>query len=108
MMYKNTINNTLKIVNIKYIQTATVTIFRSEASIVMITLEDNTVKELLKHKAIWKLKLNLAKIRKNNKWYKIVLYKLFIAVFNTEEELEILKEEIKLFNKELKLVIKSV
>ena len=46
-MLLTTINNTLKTVNIKYLQTVTVIIIRSEASIVIIIIEENTAKELL-------------------------------------------------------------
>ena len=37
-----------------------------------------------------------------------MLHKLLIAVFNTAQRLKMLKEEVKLFNKRLKLVTESV
>ena len=52
VLYRDTINNALKAVKIKNILIATVIIFRTETSIVMITAEENTAKDLLKHKTI--------------------------------------------------------
>ena len=82
--------------------------FKTEVSIIIITAEENTVKNLLKYKTIWKLKLNLTQIKENKKWYKIVLHELLINIFQSKEDLKILKEEVKLFNKELKLMRESV
>ena len=82
--------------------------FRTEISIVIITAEENTVKDLLKHKTIWESKLNLTQIRENKKWHKIILHELSINIFQSKEDLKMLKEEVKLFNKELKLMRESV
>ena len=108
VLYRDTINNALKAVKIKNILIATVIIFRTETSIVMITAEENTAKDLLKHKTIWESKLDLTQIRENKKWHKIVLHELLIKIFQGKEGLKMLKEEVELFNKELKLVKEPV
>ena len=81
---------------------------RTEVSIVIITAEENSVKDLLRHKTIWESKLNLTQIRENKKWHKIVLNELFINIFQSKEDLKMLKEKVKLFNKELKLMREPV
>ena len=87
---------------------ATVAAFRTEASMMVITAEGNTAENLLQHKAIWEVKLDLTQVRKNKKWHKIVLYKLSTATFQNKEGLKLLKNEVELFNKELKLVTEPV
>ena len=80
------------------------------ASLCVTTAEENTAEDLLKHKAVWELQLNLnlTQVRKNSKWHKIVLHKLPTAVFNKAQGLKMLKEEVKLFNKGIKLVTEPV
>ena len=108
VFYRDTIKNALKTAKIKNILIITVTIFRIEASIVIITAEENTVKDLLKYKNIWESKLNLTQIRENKKWHNIILHILSINILQSKEDLKMLKEEVKLFNKELKLMRESV
>ena len=106
--YRNAINKALKEAKINNVLVSTVTMSRTGNSIVVTAAEGNTAEDLLQHKAIWGAQLNLIQIRKNNKWHKMVLHKLPTAVFNTEEGLEMLQEEVELFNKGLKLVTKPV
>ncbi|SLM37365.1 hypothetical protein LPUS_07187 [Lasallia pustulata] len=105
--YRNTINNALKQAKIKSVLVSTVTVSRTGASIVVTTAEGNTAEDLLKHKAIWEPELDLAQIKKNQ-WHKILLHGLPTAVFNTKDSLEMLQEEVELFNKGIKLVTKPV
>ena len=51
-MYRDTINNALKAAKIDNVLVATVAIFKTGASIVVTTAEDNTAEDLLKHKVI--------------------------------------------------------
>ena len=110
LAYRNAINNALKTAKVENVLVLTVTVFRTDASIVVTTAEGNTAEELLKHRAVWEsqLNLNLTQVRKNSKWHKIVLHKLSTAVFNTAQRLKMLKEEVELFNKGIKLVTESV
>ncbi|SLM41109.1 hypothetical protein LPUS_12025 [Lasallia pustulata] len=106
--YRNTINNALKQAKINNVLVLTVAVSRTDASIVVTTAEENTAEDLLKYKAIWEPELDLAQIKKNNKWHKILLHGLPTAVFNTKDGLEMLQEEVELFNKGIKLVTKPV
>ncbi|SLM39078.1 hypothetical protein LPUS_09506 [Lasallia pustulata] len=106
--YRNTINNALKQAKINNVLVSTVAVSRTGASIVVTTAEGNTAEDLLKHKALWEPELDLAQIKKNNKWHKILLHGLLTAVFNTRDGLEMLQEEVELFNKGIKLVTKPV
>ena len=110
LAYRNAINNALKTAKVENVLVLTVTVSRTDASIVVTTVKENTAEDLLKHRAVWEsqLNLNLTQVRKNSKWYEIILHKLFTAVFNTAQELKMLKEEVKLFNKEINLVTESV
>ena len=108
VVYRDTINNALKEAKIDNVLVATVAASRTGASIVVITAEGNTAEDLLQHKAIWEAKLDLTQVRKNKKWHKIVLHKLLTATFQNKEGLKLLKDEVELFNKELKLVTESV
>ncbi|SLM33943.1 hypothetical protein LPUS_02573 [Lasallia pustulata] len=83
--YRNTINNALKQAKINNVLVSTVAVSRTGASIVVTTAEGNTAEDLLKHKAIWEPELDLAQIKKNNKWHKILLHGLPTAVFNTKD-----------------------
>ncbi|SLM37289.1 hypothetical protein LPUS_07068 [Lasallia pustulata] len=84
--YRNTINNALKQAKINNVLVSTVAV----------------------HSTIWEPELDLAQIKKNNKWHKILLHGLPTAVFNTKDGLEMLQEEVELFNKGIKLVTKPV
>ena len=53
LAYRNTINNTLKIIKVKNVLVLTVTVFRTDISIVVIIAEENTAEDLLKHRAVW-------------------------------------------------------
>ena len=63
--------------------------FRTEVSIIIIIAEENSAKDLLKHKTIWELKLNLTQIKENKKWHKIILYELLTNIFQSKEDLKI-------------------
>ena len=108
VVYRDTINNALKEAKIDNVLVATVAASRTGASIVVTTAEGNTAEDLLQHKAIWEAKLDLTQVRKNKKWHKIVLYELPTATFQNKEGLKLLKDEVELFNKELKLVTEPV
>ena len=69
LAYRNAINNALKTVKVKNVLVPTVTVFRTDVSIVITIAEENTAEDLLKHRAVWEsqLNLNLTQIRKNSK-----------------------------------------
>ncbi len=47
-------------------------------------------------------------IKKNEKWYKIVIHSLKIDIFNMKIEMKYLKIELKKYNFELKLIINLI
>ena len=59
LAYRNTINNALKIAKVENVLVSTVAVSRTDVSIVVTTAEENTAKELLKHRAVWESQLNL-------------------------------------------------
>ena len=52
LAYRNAINNALKTAKVENVLVSTVAVFRTDASIVVITAEENTAEELLKHRAV--------------------------------------------------------
>ena len=52
LAYRNAINNALKIAKVENVLVSTVAVFRTDISIVVITAEENTAEELLKHRAV--------------------------------------------------------
>ena len=52
LAYRNTINNALKIAKVENVLVSTVAVSRTDVSIVVTTAEENTAKELLKHRAV--------------------------------------------------------
>ena len=52
LAYRTAINNALKIAKVENVLVSTVAVFRTDASIVVTTAEENTAEELLKHRAV--------------------------------------------------------
>ena len=52
LAYRNAINNALKTAKVENVLVSTVAVSRTGASIVVTTAEENTAKELLKHRAV--------------------------------------------------------
>lgn len=86
---------------------ATVTMSQSKSNIVITTLPETTAEDLLKHQKIWQHVLDFTKVKKDEKWYKVVAHEISTAIFNTSNEMQLAKEEIETFNKDLKLACLS-
>jgi len=99
---RNNINNALKSANLS-IMVVTLTMSQSKSNIVITTLSETTAEDLLKHQKIWQHVLDFTKVKKDEKWYKVVAHRIFTAIFNTPNEMQLVKEEIETFNKDLKL-----
>jgi len=82
---------------------ATVTMSQSKFNIVITVLPEITAEDLLKHQKIWQHVLDFTKVKKNEKWYKVVAHEISTAIFNTPNGMQLAKEEIETFNKDLKL-----
>ena len=61
---------------------------------------------LLEKQQIWEniFSQNLKFIEKSTQWHKIVVHEVLIMSFSTSDDLSILKNEIEIFNSELKLL----
>ena len=52
LAYRNAINNALKTAKVENVLVLTVTVSRTDASIVVTTVKENTAEDLLKHRAV--------------------------------------------------------
>jgi len=63
-----------------------------------------SAKYLVKKKEVWKNIIPHQKIYTDEKWVKIVIYTMSIKLFSTDDDLYLLKQKIKTFNPEIKLM----
>jgi len=99
---RNKINNALKTVKINNVLVSTVAISQSEASIVFTTSE-GTAEDLLQHQDVWKSLFDFTEVKKDEKWHKVVAHEIPTSIFNNKNGLNLVKDEIETFNKDLKL-----
>ena len=61
---------------------------------------------LLEKQQIWKkiFSQNIKSVEKNIKWHKIIVHEILILFFSSSDDLFILRNEIKIFNSDLKLL----
>ena len=64
---------------------------------------------LLEKQQIWEeiFSQNIKSVKKNTKWYKIVVHEMSILSFSSSDDLSILRNEIEIFNSDLKLLRNS-
>ena len=76
----------------------------------MTTISDFSADFLLQKKTIWKdIFSNKAQnIEKDRQWSKVVVHEVLIRSFSMNEDLSLLKDEIKIFNSDLKLLKNSI
>lgn len=101
---RNKVNNALKTAKIDNLLVSTVAISQSGASIVFTTSE-GTAEDLLKHQHVWNSLFDFTEIKKDEKWYKIVAHGIPTAIFNIKEGMQLVKDEVEIFNKDIKLAI---
>ena len=107
MKMRNAVNNTLKKAKSDII-VATVTKIQRGNNIALMISEKYIAKALLKQRDIWKYIFKVKSIKKNEKWYKIVIHSLKIDIFNMKIEMKYLRIELKKYNSELKLIINLI
>ncbi len=107
MKMRNAVNNALKKTKSDII-VATVTKTQRDNNIALIISKKYIAKALLKQRDIWKHIFEVKSIKKNEKWYKIVIHSLKIDIFNMKIEMKYLRIELKKYNSELKLIINSI
>ncbi len=71
-------------------------------------LEKYIMKTLLEQRDIWKHIFEVKSIKKNEKWYKIMIHSLKIKIFNMKIEMKYLRIELEKYNSELKLIINLI
>ncbi len=77
---------------------------QSNQSIVITTIPNFSTKYLVEKKEIWKNIIPHQKIYTDEKWAKIVIHTIPIRPFSTDDGLCLLKQKIKIFNPEIKLM----
>ncbi len=107
MKMRNAVNNALKKAKSDII-VATVTKTQRGNNIALTISEKYTAKALLKQKDIWKHIFEVKSIKKNEKWYKIVIHSLKINIFNIKIKMKYLRIELEKYNSELKLIINLI
>ena len=77
-------------------------------SIILITILDFSVDFLMQKKAVWGKLIDkiVKKVKKDIHWNKIIIHRISIQLFSINEGLKMLKNEIKIFNPQLKLIKK--
>ena len=101
---RNKINNALKTAKIDNLLVSTVAISQSKTSIVFTTSE-GTAEDLLKHQHVWNSLFEFTDIRKDEKWYKLIVHGIPTAIFDSETGMKLVKDEVETFNKDIKLAM---
>ncbi len=107
MKMRNAVNNALKKTKSDII-VATVIKTQRDNNIALTISEKYITKALLKQRDIWKHIFEVKSIKKNEKWYKIVIHSLKINIFNMKIEMKYLRIKLKKYNSELKLIINLI
>ena len=83
-----------------------VTRSRAGFSIVLTTMSEYNADFLLEKQQIWEeiFSQNIKSVEKNTKWHKIVVHEMSILSFSVSDDLSILRNEIEIFNSDLKLL----
>ena len=100
IVMRNKINNAIKTAKIDNLLVSTVALSQSGASMVFTTSE-GTADDLLKHQKVWESLFDFTEVKKDEKWYKVIAHSVPTDVF--DNNMALIKEEIELFNKDMKL-----
>ncbi len=107
MKMRNAVNNALKKTKSDII-VATVAKTQRDNNIALTISEKYIAEALLKQRNIWEHIFEVKSIKKDEKWYKIVIHSLKIDIFNMKIEMKYLRIELEKYNPELKLIINSI
>ena len=77
-----------------------------DQSIIMTVMLNYTANFLIKKRQVWEQIFSsyLKNMEKNTDWSKLIIHEIPIAPFSMNDELYLLKKEIKIFNPEVKLL----
>jgi hypothetical protein len=67
-------------------------------NIVLITIEQFSAEFLTQNKAIWEPYFRFKKSTRDTTWSKVVIHRIPMDIFGYQEGLDLLEEEIKIFN----------
>ena len=101
---RNQINKSLKKAEIKNLLMIKVSLFLIQNNIVLKTNTNSTAAQLLEKKAYWQHLFFLSDIKKDEKEFKVIAHNIFTKIFNNVEDMKLLKEEIKIYNLNFKLL----
>ena len=76
-----------------------------EINIILVTIEQYSAEFLIQNKAIWEPYFKFRNTIKDSTWHKVVIYRISTKIFDQDNRLEFLEEEIKIFNR-INLVIR--
>ena len=77
---------------------AAITRSYKQQNIVLTTMSNYNAEYLIQHEKVWSKYFKYQAILKDNAWVKIIAHGIPTEIFNYEKGLELLKEEIKIFN----------
>ena len=70
----------------------------ADVSIVLTIIEQFSAEFLTQNKTIWEPYFRFKKSIRDTTWSKVVIYKILMDIFEHQEGLDLLEEEIKIFN----------
>ena len=94
----------MKKVEIKNLLMIKVSLLLTQNNIVLKTDVNSTAAQLLEKKAYWQYLFFSSDIKKDEKWFKVIAHNIFTEIFNNAEDMKLLKEEIKIYNLDFKLL----
>ncbi len=98
---KNTLNRVFLVKKIQGSVVVSVTRSLYKNNIVIITTFTFTVNFLLKKEEIWTNSISYINFQKDQPWYKIIAHKILTLDFNCSEDMKMIINKIKTFNKGL-------
>ncbi len=107
MEMRNAVNNALKKAK-SDIKVATVAKTQRGNNIALTVSEKYTAEALLEQRGIWEHIFEAKSIKKDEKWYKIVIHSLETDIFNMKTGMKYLRTELEKYNPGLKLITNPI
>ena len=71
---------------------------QKQQNVILITTGKYSAEFLIQHEKIWKNYFEYAGVLKDKAWFKVVIHEIFIKIFNFSQSIQLLKNEIEIFN----------
>src|SRR5215471_6885037 len=78
---------------------AAITKLQKQQNLVLTTTSKYNADFLIQHEKIWQNYFKFSDFAKDKAWFKVIAHEIFTEIFNFSKDLELLKQEIKTFNK---------